>query len=324
MKFLVVCLLLLTCIVALSIQHSEGFFNAPASSAIPTRVVVTSCITGNMVTFKARTTDNSTIQSAYLVYHSSKNAVAPEEFTDRIMGDMVTITPKETFIGNHPLSNMVMGKKFYVIQVTAPADTNAKKYQGNTVTTSRNRLLGVFTYSQPSACPMALSSVARAASATAPATAPATAATAVPTALQARTFDRQEPSSTAISDMSAQAKSLKQRMDILSDVQTLLKRKTLEKRRRPSKKKSCECEDDCECEDTCKKEESCPPDACPSAACPKPPAACPKPPASRSASRPKPSAALTQGKEYKKACDHDMSQYIRKDSIPCWNCNLDY
>ncbi len=25
-----------------------------------------------------------------------------------------------------------------------------------------------------------------------------------------------------------------------------------------------------------------------------------------------------------KACAKDMSQYIRKDSIPCWNCALDY
>ena len=25
-----------------------------------------------------------------------------------------------------------------------------------------------------------------------------------------------------------------------------------------------------------------------------------------------------------KACAKDMSQYIRKDSIPCWNCTLDY
>jgi hypothetical protein len=323
MKFLVVCLLLLTCIVALSIQRSEGFFNAPASSTIPTRVVVTACITGNMVTFRARTTDNSTIQSAYLTYHSSKNAVAPEEFTDRIMGDMVTITPKETFIGNQPLSSMVIGKKYYAIQVTAPADTNAKKYQGNTVTTSRNKLLGVFTYSQPSACPMVLSS-ARAAPAASSAT--ATAAAPAANALQARTFDRQEPASTAISDMSAQAKSLKQRMDILSDVQSLLKRKTLAKRRRPSKKKCCDCEDDCDCEDTCEKEEACPAsDSCsPPDSCSKP-AACP-PPAARpkSAARPKPSMALSQGKEYKKGCEHDMSQYIRKDSIPCWNCNLDY
>ena len=140
----------------------------------------------------------------------------------------------------------------------------------------------------------------------------------LPAALQARTFDRQEPSSAAISDISNQAKYMKQRMDILSDVQTLLKRKTLAKRRIPSKKKCCDCEDDCDCEDTCEKEETCPkPAACPTPAS--------RPPASRPpASRPKPSAALSQGKEYKKACDHDMSQYIRKDSIPCWNCNLDY
>jgi hypothetical protein len=43
------------------------------------------------------------------------------------------------------------------------------------------------------------------------------------------------------------------------------------------------------------------------------------------------SAALMQGQEYSANCPNrpdancpkDMSQYIRKDSIPCWNCSLD-
>jgi hypothetical protein len=34
-------------------------------------------------------------------------------------------------------------------------------------------------------------------------------------------------------------------------------------------------------------------------------------------------ACLQQGSEMKQSCP-DMSQYVRKDSIPCWNCNLDY
>jgi hypothetical protein len=38
--------------------------------------------------------------------------------------------------------------------------------------------------------------------------------------------------------------------------------------------------------------------------------------------------AEQQGREAvtarEKACAKDMSQYIRKDSIPCWNCTLDY
>jgi hypothetical protein len=274
---------------------------------------------GNMVLIKAKTTDNSTIPNVCIVNHSSKNEVGPEEFTDSILVHSVTVTPTETPIGESTLSRMVIGKKYYVIQVTVPTDPNAKKYQGNTVTTSRNKLVGAFTYSQSPACPVSLSS-ARAAPA-------ASAAPAVPTALQARTFDRQEPSSAAMSDTSNQAKYMKQRMDILSDVQTLLKRKTLAKRRRPSKKKCCDCEDDCDCEDTCEKEEACPaPDSCsPPDACQKPPAACPKPATRpKPAARPKPSMALSQGKEYKKGCEHDMSQYIRKDSIPCWNCNLDY
>jgi len=303
MKFLVVCLLLLTCIVALSIQHSEGFFNAPASSDVPQRVAVTTCIRGDIVTFKARTTDNSTIQNVYLVYHSSKKAVAAEEFTDRIVGDVVTVTPTESFIGNQMLSSMVIDKTYYVIQVITPSDPNAKKYQGNQpATTARNKLLGVFTYSRPPLCPVDTDSrplPPPLVPAPSPAPAPAPAPTPAPAPAPAkptpppRAFDRQEPSSAAISDTSAQAKSLKQRMDILSDVQTLLKKKTLESRRLPPQKR---CDSDCNgsCNGGCEKEEA------PS------------------------SDALTQGQEYKKACDHDMTQYIRKDSIPCWKCNLDY
>ena len=38
--------------------------------------------------------------------------------------------------------------------------------------------------------------------------------------------------------------------------------------------------------------------------------------------------AEQQGREAvtarEKACPKDMSEYIRKDSIPCWNCTLDY
>jgi hypothetical protein len=34
--------------------------------------------------------------------------------------------------------------------------------------------------------------------------------------------------------------------------------------------------------------------------------------------------ALQQGNEYDTAGCPDMSQYIRKDAIPCWNCTLDF
>jgi hypothetical protein len=75
-------------------------------------------------------------------------------------------------------------------------------------------------------------------------------------------------------------------MDILSDIQSLMKKKTLESRRVPQYDRE---------------------------------------------SNHSSSASLCQGREYKNACDqnrntcdHDMTQYIRKDSIPCWKCNLDY
>lgn len=34
--------------------------------------------------------------------------------------------------------------------------------------------------------------------------------------------------------------------------------------------------------------------------------------------------ATLQGLEHNANCEKDMSQYVRKDSIPCWNCTLDY
>jgi hypothetical protein len=40
------------------------------------------------------------------------------------------------------------------------------------------------------------------------------------------------------------------------------------------------------------------------------------------------SPATAQGRELstsrEKLCPKDMNEYIRKDSIPCWNCTLDY
>lgn len=40
------------------------------------------------------------------------------------------------------------------------------------------------------------------------------------------------------------------------------------------------------------------------------------------------SPAMSQGQELstkrEKNCPKDMNEYIRKDSIPCWNCTLDY
>ena len=158
MKFLVVCLLLLTCIVALSIGRSEGFFNTPA---VPTRIAITTCVDGDVVVFKAKTTDNTTISNVFLVNHSSKNSLEAGESTDTIMVHSVTVTPTETTIGDASLSRMVIGKKYYVIQVAAPTNADAKKYKVPAVTpaanatpaaTALNTLMGVYTHSTPSLC----------------------------------------------------------------------------------------------------------------------------------------------------------------------------
>jgi hypothetical protein len=262
------------------------------------------------VTLKARTTDQSTLQHVYVVYHSAKNVVAPGEFTDQILVSDVSLTPNETTIASLPASQMVIGKTYYAIQETKSSDPNAKKYQGNTVKTMRNTLMGAFTYTQPAPCAMAPAAPVVPAAPVAPAAPAVPAVPAAPVApslalqarLQERTYDRQEPAIAAISNTGNEAKNLKQRMDILSDVQSLLKNKKLEKRRLP-------CKDSDECAHTECQQDNCQNDSCQKDTC-------------------APSVALSQGREFKKShpapCDHDMSQYIRKDSIPCWKCNLDY
>lgn len=454
MKFLVVCLLLLTCIVALSIGQSEGFFNAP-----PTRIAVTSCLLGDLVVLNGKTTDETTLAKVYIVYHSTKNSLEEGDVADQILVSDATVTKTDSTIHTIPSSSMVVGKKYYVIQVAAATETNAdaKKYKmpaatpatpaatllntlmgvythsapspcatriavsaclkgdlmvlnaktmdnttmskiyvvyhssknylnvgestdqilvtnatvnktdssirtfrpsnmvvgkryyviqvtastttdpettkykipaantTGTPSTSLNNLVGIYTYSLPSLCPSqyernvdayrrsrsnddddssSRSRPSYGSQSTRTSRSDADGDTrssryrsdATPTAAHWRTFERQDPSGAAISGTSDQAQSLKQRMDILSDIQSLMKKKTLESRRLPQY-------------DTDSK------------------------------SKNAPSASLCQGREYKKACDqdtntcnqdvkntcdHDMTQYIRKDSIPCWKCNLDY
>jgi len=288
-----------------------GVYTHYPPSPCNARIIVTSCMKGDQMVLNAKTTDNTNASNVYVVYHSSKNSLAAGESTDQVLVTNATVTKTESTIHTFRPSNMVVGKKYYIIQVTAPNNSNATRYKVPAAAAAAtpmapNILMGIYTYSAPSPCPSddernvddyrsARSDDAPSSSSTRTSRSSRTNDTryrsdAAPTAAHWRTFDRQDPSGAAISATSDQAKSLKQRMDILSDIQTLMKRNTLEKRRVPYKKKACK-KDGCECDGGCDEASS---------------------------------ASLSQGCEYKRACDHDMSQYIRKDSIPCWKCNLDY
>lgn len=294
------------------------------------RIAMTACLKGDQMVLNAKTTDNTTIPKVYVVYHSSKNSLEAGESTDRILVTNATVTKTDSTIHTFRPSNMVVGKRYYVIQVTAETDPDAKKYKvpvANAVhaKAAPNTLVGVYTYSSPSPCPSQYErnadtyqrsrsnknsdSPSTRTSRSTPSTPPSSSRyrTDAPIAAHWRTFDRQDPSGAAISGTSDQAKSLKQRMDILSDIQTLLKKKTLEERRVPYEKTCKRTRGACDggCDGGC--------DRCCDGGCD---GGCDK--------REAPSAALSQGREYKNACDHDMTQYIRKDSIPCWKCNLDY
>ena len=290
-----------------------GVYTHSTPSPCNARITANACMKGDQMVLNAKTTDTTTVPNVYVVYHSSKNSLEAGESTDQILVTNANVTKTESTIHTFRPSNMVAGKKYYIIQVTAATDPNAKKYKVPSAapvpdsTAPPNTLMGVYTYSAPPPCPsqyernvdQARSSRSDDSSTRTSRSSRSSGSNAnnannanndtrsryrsdAPTAAHWRTFDRQDPSGAAVSGTSDQAKSLKQRMDILSDIQTLMKRKTLETRRAPYKS-------DC-------KQNACD----------------------------EPSASLSQGREYKSACDHDMSQYIRKDSIPCWKCNLDY
>lgn len=300
-----------------------GVYTHSTPSPCNARITVNACMKGDQMVLNAKTTDNTTVPNVYMVYHSSKNSLEAGESTDQMLVTNANVTKTESTIHTFRPSNMVAGKKYYIIQVTAATDPNAKKYKVPSAsvpdsTAPPNTLMGVYTYSAPSPCPsqyernvdQARSSRSDDSSSTRTSRSSGSNAnnannnnnanndtrsryrSDAPTAAHWRTFDRQDPSGAAVSGTSDQAKSLKQRMDILSDIQSLMKRKTLETRRAPYKKNACK-KDTCDggCDGGCDEA---------------------------------PSASLSQGREYKSACDHDMSQYIRKDSIPCWKCNLDY
>jgi E3 ubiquitin-protein ligase DOA10 len=97
-----------------------------------------------------------------------------------------------------------------------------------------------------------------------------------------------------ISENGQNAKILQKKSDLLKDIQKIVRNEILANRNTtPIMNDEATCQDDNECENT---------------------------------------TATSQGKEYSSRCHKDkscsqqpdMAQYIKKDSIPCWGCSLDY
>jgi len=98
----------------------------------------------------------------------------------------------------------------------------------------------------------------------------------------------------SISKNGQDARILQQKSDLLKDIQKVVRNEILANRNTtPIVNDEATCQEDNECENT---------------------------------------TATSQGKEYSSRCHKDkscsqqpdMSQYIKKDSIPCWGCSLDY
>lgn len=297
--------------------NKEGFDNI--SNSTP-RVTVTTNIDDVFLNINANTTDGSTIYGAKILYNSSTPVLSPGQSTDSTLAFNLVISPTPFTIYNKPLSFFQKGFKYYIVT------NDVSSYVEGTTP-----LLGSFIFNNSSSpsSPAVAPSVPSAPSApSVPSIAPSApsnpfapfiptsptipvAPSAVPSAVPSvapsvapyvpasRELLPGQQSEIVISGSGFDAMTLQQKSEILKDVQQLIKNELISQRQTtPINSDSTANTDDSE--------------------------------------------STQQGKEFNKSCKKncegpcprnkdgtcppvpDMSQYIRKDQIPCWNCTLDY
>ncbi len=284
-------LIILFAVIAISyIVNKEGFEDITSSST--PGVVLAGCSDGTSFNVKAKTKDGSTITGAKLVYSSTSNTVDTGAQSDSVLADNLTIPPTLDVIKSIPLTSLADGKTYYLI---GPNDT---AYVGGS-TVALNGMIYAKDYVNKCITP---SAPAVPASSTAPAI-PAPILPGVPTptpeAPPASPQNNQVIPEISISGSGYDAMTLQQRMELLKDIQKVVRNELISHRSTD-------------------------------------------PIVSGETRKSAASDATSQGKEYKKSCYKDadescpsypdgscppvpdMSQYIKKDAIPCWGCALDY
>jgi hypothetical protein len=297
-------IILLVCVIILSYYfNKEGFDNI--SSAKP-RVIVTTVVDGIFLDINANTTDGSTIYGAKILYNSSTPVLSTGQSTDTTLALDVVIPPSSFTVYNVPLSSLQNGYKYYIV-----SNDVSTYVEGTTL------LLGSFIFNSNSPSP-APASAPGPAPGPIPIPGPAPIVpsnpfipfipsspivpepgpSAGPSAGGKKPLIPGEQSEIVISGSAFDAMTLQQKSELLKDVQQLVKNEIISQRQTTHINTNSSNADDSE--------------------------------------------STQQGKEYNKSCKKncegpcprnkdgtcppvpDMSEYIRKDQIPCWNCTLDY
>ncbi len=299
-------IILLVCVISVSYYfNKEGFDNI--SSANP-RVIVNTEVNGIFLDINANTTDDSTIYGAKILYNSSTPILSTGQSTDSTLALNVVIPSSSFTVYNVPLSELQNGYKYYIVS------NDVSKYVEGTTP-----LLGSFIFNSNSPTPAPTPIPA-------PTPAPAPAPGPIPepapgpvvpsnpfipfipsspivpgpgsSAGNKKPILPGEQSEIVISGPAFNAMTLQQKSELLKDVQQLVKNEIISQRQTT--------------------------------------------PINTDSSNTGDSESTQQGKEYNKSCKKscegpcprnkdgtcppvpDMSEYIRKDQIPCWNCTLDY
>lgn len=273
---------------------SEGFSSG-------SRIVATTQRNGEFIDIIANTVDGSTLRGIKILYNSGIPVLPPGQSTDTSLALNLVVSPTSFPIMNKPLNAMKNGYKYYFVT------SDVVRY-----TEGSTPLLGSFTYSGPTdsssdnspiptlpslpASAVAPSTVAPSAvapsavddivSPTAPVN-PAVAPAAQPTA----TLVTQQTAPTSVE--AAISKEKQDKASLLRDIQEIVRTELLQQQKFTTASSQ---------------------------------------PVLRAGADGNllmsATPATAQGQELSTArdkfCPKDMNEYIRKDSIPCWNCNIDY
>jgi hypothetical protein len=293
-------LIILVAVIAISYYVNKEGFQDITASATP-GVVLAGCSDGTSFNVKAKTKDGSTITGAKLVYSSTSNTIDTGAQSDSVLADNLTIPPTLDVITSIPLTSLTDGKSYYLIGPNDTAYVGGSTVALNGMMYAKDYVNKCITPSAPSA-PSAPSVPVAPTASTTPAT-PVPILPGVPTptpeAPPAAPQNNQVMPEISISGSGYDAMTLQQRMELLKDIQKVVRNELISHR----------STDPIISGETRKSSES---------------------------------DATAQGKEYKKSCYKgadescpsypdgscptvpDMSQYIKKDAIPCWGCALDY
>lgn len=301
------CTLLIILVAVITVSYyvnKEGFEDITSSSS---GVVLAGCSDGVSFNIKAKTKDGSTITGAKLVYSSTSNTINTGAQSDSILVDNLTIPPTLDVIASVPLTSFTEGKSYYLI---GPNDT---VYVGGTTTLLNgmmyakdflNTCITPATSSTPSVPVPILPGVPTPTPILPGVPTPKPILPGVPTPIPEAPPSAPQNNKImpeiSISGSGYDAMTLQQRMELLKDIQKVVKNELISHRtthpiisgetRKSNSTSDCTAQGK-EYSKSCYKgaDESCP--SYPDGSCPPVP---------------------------------DMTQYIKKDAIPCWGCALDY